>query len=308
MKNKIIALITIFAIVTAMSCGICFTSNQIKNDNKSDAELNIVTSFYPIYIIALNVCDGIDNINVTNLTPNQTGCLHEYQFTTSDMKTLEDCDAFVINGGGMEPFVDDVTDTYPDMNVIDSGKGAYYLEGETHEHGDEEHESNAHIWLNTSNYKLQINNVCEGLSDIYPEYSDTFKNNASNYIKKVDSIEKELKDINVKNSAGVIIFHDAFAYLADEIGLTVAAQVDIDNENSALSSGEIANIINEVKEHDIKYIFIEKQFKTTIADSICAETDAKAYVIDSLVAGENSKDAYIDGMRNNIEILNEISR
>ena len=34
----------------------------------------IVTSFYPIYVFALNLTDGLDDIAVRNLTAPDTGC------------------------------------------------------------------------------------------------------------------------------------------------------------------------------------------------------------------------------------------
>ena len=64
----------------------------------------VVTSFYPIYLFALNLLDGVDGVEVTNLTEPTTGCLHDYQLQTGDMKTLARADAFLINGAGMEGF------------------------------------------------------------------------------------------------------------------------------------------------------------------------------------------------------------
>ena len=61
----------------------------------------IVTSFYPIYIFALNLTEGIEGVEVRNLTAPDTGCLHDYQLQTGDMKKLAAADAFLINGAGM---------------------------------------------------------------------------------------------------------------------------------------------------------------------------------------------------------------
>ena len=48
----------------------------------------VVTSFYPIYLFALNLTQGIDGITIRNLAAPNTGCLHDYQLSTGDMKVL----------------------------------------------------------------------------------------------------------------------------------------------------------------------------------------------------------------------------
>jgi zinc transport system substrate-binding protein len=72
------------------------------------AGLNIVTSFYPVYIATINVTRDIPGVTVKNMTKPQTGCLHDYSLRPEDLKTLEKADVFVINGAGMEAFLDDV--------------------------------------------------------------------------------------------------------------------------------------------------------------------------------------------------------
>ena len=62
----------------------------------------VVTSFYPIYLFALNLTQGIDGITIRNLAAPNTGCLHDYQLSTGDMKVLNKADVFLINGAGME--------------------------------------------------------------------------------------------------------------------------------------------------------------------------------------------------------------
>ena len=39
----------------------------------------IVTSFYPVYVLTLNLTDGIDGLSGANITQSRSGCLHDYQ-------------------------------------------------------------------------------------------------------------------------------------------------------------------------------------------------------------------------------------
>ncbi len=76
---------------------------------QAQGPVQVVTSFYPLYIFAQNVLDGVQGAELSNLTHPTTGCLHDYQLLTSDMRTLEMADVLIINGGGMEPFLDVVS-------------------------------------------------------------------------------------------------------------------------------------------------------------------------------------------------------
>lgn len=121
----------------------------------------VVTSFYPIYLFALNLTDGIDGVTVRNLAAPNTGCLHDYQLSTGDMKVLNNADVFLINGAGMESYLTRVMDTFPQLPVVDASSGVTLLTEDgmdeyVDDHDDDEHddhghhhagEANAHIWL-----------------------------------------------------------------------------------------------------------------------------------------------------------------
>ena len=94
---------------------------------KSEGPVQIVTSFYPIYIFASNVLAGVEGVELKNLTHPTTGCLHDYQLLASDMVTLSRADALIINGGGMESFVPMVQTQYPQLPLIDTSEGIELL-------------------------------------------------------------------------------------------------------------------------------------------------------------------------------------
>ena len=62
---------------------------------QTNGQTTIVTSFYPMYVLTLNVTDGIDGVTVQNMAEQNVGCLHDYQLQTRDMVTLEGADALV---------------------------------------------------------------------------------------------------------------------------------------------------------------------------------------------------------------------
>ncbi|MDO5293399.1 MAG: metal ABC transporter substrate-binding protein [bacterium] len=328
MKNeklkKLSLLVVIMIVISVASYGVTAMLNNDKGSEKDDT-ITIATSFYPIYIAALNVTAGMDNVKVINLMENQQGCLHDYQLTTENMRTLEGADALIINGAGMEAFLDDIKTNYKSLDIIDSSEDISLLTitGEVHDHDHEEdadhnedadhdHEEehnhnhgdyNAHIWLDPERYEQQIENIAEGLAKLDPEHSDTYKSNAKGYIEKVAVLETEMKaELKDFDYNDVIIFHNSMEYLCQPLGIHVAYSLNVDGDAS-LSAGEVATVIEEVKENNIKVLFSEKQYESSIADRIASETGAKVYVFDSLVTGNSDKDAYLDGMRKNMELL-----
>ena len=68
-------------------------------------DVNIVASFYPVYIFAQNILKDIPGVSLSCMTAPSTGCLHDYQLLTGDMRLLARADALLINGAGMESFL-----------------------------------------------------------------------------------------------------------------------------------------------------------------------------------------------------------
>ena len=111
-----------------------------KNGNNSQENIIVMTSCNPVYMATVNILQDVEGVTVSNLSQPTTGCLHEYTLTTEDMKNLSKADVLIVNGGGMEGYLDDVIAAYPQLPIIDSSLA---LEGivEEHEHGEsDEHD------------------------------------------------------------------------------------------------------------------------------------------------------------------------
>lgn len=136
-------IIIVFAVLIVGSWGFTAALKQNGNDAKnlhSDDEILVVTSFFPMYVTALNLLDGVEGVRLVNLSEPQSGCLHDYQLVPADMELLSQADVFIINGGGMESFLGDVTGAYPDMLVIDTSRDIVSSNGALEAEAVEDHE------------------------------------------------------------------------------------------------------------------------------------------------------------------------
>ena len=263
-----------------------------------DGSFHIVTSFYPMYIATLNITQGIDGVTVTNMTKPQTGCLHDYQLMTEDMKTLEKADAFVINGAGMESFLDKVIKQQKSLKVIDASKGIDLLKD-----GDEE---NPHVWLSVTDAIAQVKNIAEQLKAADPKHADAYEKNAAAYIKKLEALKAEMHaELDTVPNKDIVTFHEAFPYFAKEFGLNIISVVERE-PGTEPTPAELQETIEQVKALPVKVLFTEPQYSPSAAETIARETGAKIYTLDPIVTGEANEqalNAYIDTMKKNMETL-----
>ena len=211
MKKLFYLLLTMLLLATSLLAG---CGNDTQESAKKDGQLHIVTSFYPMYIATANITKGVEGVQVTNMTKPQTGCLHDYQLTTDDMKTLEKADVFVANGAGMESFLDKVIKEHKNLTVIDASKDISLLE--------ENGQPNPHVWLDVDNAIKQVENISQQLCDADPNHAEAYKANTAVYIGKLKELQadmnNELKDISHRD---IVTFHEAFPYFAQEFNLNI---------------------------------------------------------------------------------------
>lgn len=259
--------------------------------------IRVTASFYPVYIIAENVVGEVPGIDLRSMAQPQTGCLHDYQLTTADMRSLEDTDLFIVNGGGMESFLDNALKLFPELDVIDTSAGVTSLEGHDHGHTDHDHGENSHYWMYPENAVVQAENICGALSEICPEYADEFRQNTDAFKESVSGIETfDGKGISV------CVFNEAFEYLHLSYGFDVAAVVEMD-ENETPSAKELAEIITEINEGGIDLLIAADDASKTVADTIARETGAGVVVLDPVLTGDPVPERYTEAMNENARIL-----
>lgn len=292
LKNTLFCLLTALCLLLT-GCGGTNTAGGGK-----DGSFHIVTSFYPMYIATLNITQGIDGVTVTNMTKPQTGCLHDYQLMTEDMKTLEKADAFVINSAGMENFLDKVIKQQKRLKVIDASKGIDLLKD-----GDEE---NPHVWLSVTDAIAQVKNIAEQLKAADPKHADAYEKNAAAYIKKLEALKTEMHAaLDTVPNKDIVTFHEAFPYFAKEFGLNIISVVERE-PGTEPTPAELQETIEQVKALPVKVLFTEPQYSPSAAETIARETGAKIYTLDPIVTGEANEqalNAYIDTMKKNMETL-----
>lgn len=260
----------------------------------------IVATFYPIRIALMNIVGKVEGVRVTSLANTDAGCLHDYQLTTRDMAALTKAEVLVVNGAGLESFLNDVARSRPGLQVIDASAGIDLLVsgGVT----------NAHVWVSPRRYILQIRRMAEGLSRWDPVHATSYQHNASAYIARLEALRVTMKaKLQGIRSREIITFHEAFSYFADEFHLTVAGVIERE-PGASPSASEMASLIQVIRTTGVKTLFVEPQYPAKIAATIARETGAKIFTLDPVVTGPDLPDAYISIMEKNLAELERALR
>lgn len=299
MTKKTIRLVFVLAFAGMLLSGCSKAGISTDEQKEKTDKYTIVTSFYPIYISAINITRDIPGVEVVNMTKAQTGCLHDYQLTPQDLRTLEAADVFLTNGAGMESFMDKVMKQRPEMKIIEASKGLVLLK-------EESGALNPHVWVSISGAIGEVENIASQLAAIDEKNADMYKKNASEYIGKLGALKENMhSSLEKVKTRDIVTFHEAFPYFAKEFDLNIKAVVEREPGEDP-SAGELAETIDLIKASNVKALFAEPQYSSKAAETIARETGAKVYILDPVVTGELfTHDAYINAMEKNLKVLEE---
>ena len=267
------------------------------------APAQIAATTLPVYEFTALLCEGT-GITVTRLVTEPVSCLHDYSLNVRQVKAAEAAELIVINGAGLEEFLDDML---LNKECIDASRGIELIcpeEGHSHEEHDHEghhHDRDPHIWLSPENAKVMAENICTGLSERYPAHTDRFTANLQTLLSRLDALqaygEEALSSLSCRE---LITFHDGFAYFADAFDLTILEAVE-EESGSEASARELIHLIEEVEHHGLPAVFTETNGSTSAAQIISRETGAASPALDMAMSG----DSYFEAMYRNIDTIKE---
>jgi ABC-type Zn uptake system ZnuABC Zn-binding protein ZnuA len=218
-------------------------------------------------------------------------------------------------------FMSDVAKAYPKLDVVEACEDVALLSEDDadsdhdhdheadaesdsahdHDHGDE----NAHAWMSVPRYRTMVQTIASRLAEKDAKHADEYYANAKAYDAKLAVLEEKINSIkSLTNGQNIIIFHEAYAYVADDFSMNACYLLDLDEERS-VSAGEIKQVIGAIKDDGVSVILAEELYGKSMGDTVSRETDVHVIYIDPLNRGEYDKDSYLYGMEHNIELIKE---
>ena len=261
------------------------TEKKDKGDN-TKGKLKVVTTIFPEYDITRAIAkDKVD----LELMIKPGVDVHSFTPTPQDIKTVQNSDIFVYGGTEHDKWVENLTKSIDMKNkkVVKLVDGIQQLEEESvdgmkheHHHDDEkedehnhdhkhekedkhnhkdesEKELDPHYWTSPKNAIQMVKTITNALVEKDPDNAEFYKENAKNYIKQLEGVDKELHDVvdNAKIKKVVIADRFPFRYLFKDLGLEYRALFSGCSVESTASAGQIKKMVDYVKENKIPVVY-----------------------------------------------------
>lgn len=313
MKQTLVVSVLTLAIIGIIGWGILSRDSSaipsiLRDDSHLTSDKRIVTtSFYPLFFFASEV--GGDEADISNVVPSGAEP-HEYEPTPGERARIEKSDLLILNGGGLEPWGDDVREALEKKGVLTVVAGEGLM---TRAMEDEEGKLGStgvvdpHVWLSPLFAEKMVDRILSGFLSIDPEHADLYRQNAAVLKKSLADLDAEYrKGLSNCKTQSIVTSHAAFGYLADTYGLTQVSIAGISPEEEP-SPSALAEIADFAKTHEVSYIFFESLVSPKLAETIASEVGAKTLTLnpiegltdEEIAAGEN----YLTIMQQNLNHL-----
>ena len=184
-------------------------------------------------------------------------------------------------------------------------------EGHTSEGGHDLHdhgEFDPHAWLSLDNAKTYVGNIAAGLTAADPENAAAYEANRARYVSEIDGLDAEIRGLMAtlpENRRTTVVPHSAFEYFGRTYGLTFLSPQGVSTE-AEVSARDLAEIIQVIRDQDIRAVFVENMSDQRLLRRISDETGVPVGGI--LYPGALSEPGgeaatYLEMMRHNAETI-----
>lgn len=302
--------ITLLFLSGAILSGCNLDKNTKESENKD--QLTIYTTIFPLEDFTKKI--GGKFVNVKSIYPAGVDT-HEFEPTSKQIVKIANSDLFIYNGAGMEPFAEKIEATLKDNDVaiLEASKNIELIKSHEVDH-DEDHEGNhhdmdPHVWLDPTRAKIEAENIKNELIKQMPKNKEYFESNYLQLEEKFDELDKELKYLILHSERkDIVVSHAAYGYWEYEYGIE---QIPITGLSPSVepSQKQLKEIVDFVKEHNVKYILFETFATPKVASVVKNETNTEILRLNHLgtVSEEDikAKKDYFDLMQENIDTLDK---
>jgi len=162
---------------------------------------------------------------------------------------------------------------------INLSKNLPLLTATEHACGDHVHEGkDLHVWLDPHLAVKQAKKISQALSQVWPEHQNLFEQNYLQLAERLGTLDQEIQ-AELKDYEGItlMVSHPALGYFCKRYGLH---QLSIECEGKDPLPKQVAHVVKEAQEKDVKVIFIEPQYNNKGATLIAEKLELPIYQID----------------------------
>jgi ABC-type Zn uptake system ZnuABC Zn-binding protein ZnuA len=283
------------ALVLALLAGGCSAAQPPASPSAAPGSVAVVTTT-TVFADLVRAVGGI-HVSVTSLVPNG-GDVHTYEPRPADLRVVAGARLLVMNGLGLDDWL---LPTIANASATGTPlvKLAVDLPGVELLPGDAPDTENPHLWLDVRYAALYVDRIAQALAQVDPSHASLYQHQAAEYQTQLGDLDAYIRQaIGALPAANrrVVTYHDAFPYYARAYGLTVIG-VAVEAPGQEPSAQYTAQLIEAIRDNDVKAIFSDNQFPTQLVDTLGDETGAT--VVADLYDGalSDSVTSYVAMMR-----------
>lgn len=182
------------------------------------------------------------------------------------------------------------------------------------EAADEEPEYDEHIWLSIRNAEIMVKNIEKAIEQLDSDNAKVYQTNAENYIKKLDTLDKQYANTIQNAKYKAILFGDRFPfrYMADDYDLKYYAAFAGCSAETMAGFETVTFLAKKADELRLPVILTIENSDGRIAEAVKSNTtkkNQKILAMNSLqsVTKEQIADGitYLQVMQENLSVLSE---
>lgn len=294
MSRSTILTLIVFVTLALVGGGMLVTQKQPDiTSNEEVRRIRVAATIYPLYDLVRTVAG--DRADVVLMVP--PGALeHHFELTPKIISSMMGVQTIFAIGHGLDAWALNVKNTLPDASVVVVDRNIAIRESTEQDGGP----TDPHYWLHVGNARMMADTIADALSEMDPDSRSAYHANAERLKADLVREEKALKvQIEPYRGASIIVFHDAWFYFAENMGLTIAGAFEpfVAEEPTARHLAELTQIVKEKK---ITTIFIEPQLSSAAIESFAEDNNLGIATLDPL-GGIEGRMTYLELMRYNGE-------
>lgn len=267
-------------------------------------KLKIVTTFSVLADMVQHVAGP--SAEVVSITKRGAE-IHGYRPTPQDIVQTLDADLVFSNGLNLEGWFNQFLRHIGDVPTVTltNGLEPLFVSGSRSEDA-----ANPHAWMSFEHASLYIDNIVEGLVQIDPFRSETYRQNGDAYLETLAAALEPLKaklDSVPTSQRWLVSCEGAFGYLAQDLGLQELYIWPMNAEQNG-TPDQMRNVIDVVRQQDIPVVFCESTISPDPALQIARETGARyggVLYVDTLTSADGPAPTYYDLMVGTVTLIVE---
>jgi len=262
------AVAILVAVLATTGCG------PIGSPPPSDDRLAVVATTTVLADLVANV--GGERVSVTSLVP-RNGDVHTFEPSPQDVRRVAQARLIVMNGLGLDDWLVELirnaaAEGTPIVALAEELAAVDLIADDAPGHG----AANPHLWLAVPLAILYVQQIETALSAADPANAAAYAAGAEAYAGRLRDLDGRVRaqvDTIPPASRRIVTFHDALPYFAREYGIEIVG-VAVAAPGQEPSAAQVAELVEAIREADVKAIFSESQFPSELVRRIAAETGA----------------------------------